>query len=236
MSTVTVYDSIEASQIPVFAQAAAGYAAGPHNRFPDYNEIVARFPHLAAIGRLLSYAVNAQIKADILDIETGDATPEQFPDWYREMEHLGIWNPGAYANKSTWDNFLTRVLEKAGIHRTRKVIADWTGHPHLPPGYNMCQWTDRGPNNLNDDISLADVATMFPPQNHPSIPARGMFHAALVFDRHNGHWTVHPRPGVNVHLASQSEGWDSVQAQLDPHTGEWRAHSMPKNAPPLGGK
>jgi hypothetical protein len=235
MSTVTVYDSIEANQIPAFAQAAAGYAAGGGNRFPDFNAIVARFPHLAAVGRLLSYAVNTQVKAHILDMEAGDANPDQFPAWHAEMVHAGVWNPGGYASRDTWDRFLERIVERAGIRDMRRVIADWTGHPHIPPGYHMCQWTNRGPGGLNDDICLAIVEKMFPPVNHPGIRApHGDFHSALVYDAGNGHWTVHPTPGQNVHRGGEDH-WASVQVQLNPKDGHWRDHSMPFNAPPLGG-
>ena len=235
MSLTTVYDSIAADQIPANAQGAAGYVGPfrPDNRFVDYLAIVARFPVLAARGRVVSIAAHPDLIAEYLDMENGDARAEDFPAWHARMVEHGIWNPGGYtfrANESHWED----VCHRAAIPRSRrrKWMADWRGFPFLEPDDDGCQYTDRAVAGHDDDATLARDS-FFRPEGHPD--PHGLFHGALVFDSANGRWHVQSRTGTNVKLGGPDQ-WDSVQVQLNPSNGEWRDHPMPLNAPPLGGK
>lgn len=234
MSLTVVYDSIAADQIPPTAQGAAGYVGPfrPDNRYVDYLSIVARFPILAARGRIVSVAAHPDLIADYLDMESGDARPEDFPGWHARMTAHGVFNPGGYCSSAVeaeWE----AVCHKAAIPRNvrRKWRADWTGTAHIGPDDDGCQYTDRAVPGKDDDATLARDS-FFRPEGHPD--PHGLFHGLIVQDSANGRWHVSPRPGVGVKLGGPDR-WSSVQVQVNELHGTWRSHSMPFNAPPLGG-
>lgn len=144
-----MFDSIEVSNIPRDAVAVAGYVNG---RWPTYRELVTRWPH----ARHVSIDVNgSEASANCLDVEAGDASPESAPGWYfrhklRDPHSVPIF----YANLSTWPA-LAEALTKAGIHRPsyKAWVAHYTGRPHIPMGFDACQWTDKA-QGLNLDQSL----------------------------------------------------------------------------------
>lgn len=133
--TVLMYDSVDLNQIPSDAQAVAGYVGGS---WRTWTELAGRFPHALRI----SIAVNATEDAHCLDVENGDALPAQTPDWVKRQWALGNPRPIIYANKSTM-TYVTQALHRAGItHSVGLWVADWTGIPHIPAGYDACQYTD----------------------------------------------------------------------------------------------
>lgn len=149
--SLVMYDSVDVGQIPVDAQAAAGYVGG---HWPTYAELCRRLPH----AHVLSIAVTAEEDADCLDVETGDATPQQAPAWVRRQLHRGVWRPALYANLSTMPA-VVHELAQAGLNRdqVRLWVAHYTGEPHIPTGYDACQWTDRALGRNLDESLLADA-------------------------------------------------------------------------------
>lgn len=94
--TWTMYDSTSASDIPVSADAVAGYVDG---RFAWSVADWARF----ATPRKLRIATQAATNdGHALDVETFDATPEQAPGWVRMRVAAGVQWPIVYCNRSTW--------------------------------------------------------------------------------------------------------------------------------------
>src|ERR1700745_2448222 len=120
---ITMYDSTDANNLPPNVEAFAGYVNG---KWPSYFAMVRRFPHIVANHRDISIAVTLGPIAKFLDIENGDATPDQAPKFVLEAEHAGIWRPGLYANRSTMP-FVTDALRKAGI--AREKVRLWVGTP-----------------------------------------------------------------------------------------------------------
>ena len=122
---ITMYDSVDVKQIPVNAEAVAGYVGG---FWPTYKSLVAEFPN----AKKLSIAVRATEDADCLDVEQGDATPDQAPAWVRRQKNRGVKKPVIYCSVSQAPSVL-RTLSKAGIFRAD--IRLWTAHytfkPHL---------------------------------------------------------------------------------------------------------
>ena len=134
--------------IPANAVAVAGYIDGHYQSFAD---LAKRFyPHAHCVS--ISVWGN---DAACLDVETGDATPSQVPGWVRRQQSNGAKRPIVYANRSTMPAVWS-ALNGAGIKRNevRLWVADWTGTPHIPPGYDACQWIDHGPHGENYDQSL----------------------------------------------------------------------------------
>ena len=151
---VTMFDSVDLNQIPRNAQAVAGYADG---WWPTFHLLAKTWPH----ARLLSIATNPAHLAHALDIEHGDALPGDAPDWYRlgPREFLPVF----YASLSTMPE-VRATLTKAGIVRPayKLLVADWTGVPHIPAGYDGCQWTDRAlGRNLDQSLLLPNFFSPF---------------------------------------------------------------------------
>lgn len=147
---VTMFDSISVSEIPKNAEAVAGYVGG---YWPTFEELVKRFPR----AHKLSIAVNSHEDADCLDVEKGDATPQDVPGWYMRQRLKGKKLPCFYASLSVMPE-VVKELHDHGINRNavRLWVAHWTNEPHIPVGYDACQWTDQALNR-NLDASLCFV-------------------------------------------------------------------------------
>ena len=150
--TLEMFDSVDPSQIPASAVAVAGYVGG---NWPDYAREVQLFPH----AHHLSIAVNASEDADCLDVERGDATPEQAPAWVKRQAARGVKRPVVY---SSLDNkpAVLQALTSAGA--TRDQYRVWTAHytdvSHVEPGSDATQWTDHA---LGRDLDESTVLTTF---------------------------------------------------------------------------
>lgn len=167
---VQMFDSISVNQIPASAPAVAGYVGGT---WPTYLRLLEVFPRAYH----LSIAVNAGEDAECLDIEGGDAVPDQAPAWVRRQEARGVRRPVVYASVSSMQTVLA-ALQSNGIQPTavRLWTAHYTGHPHvcsshscgygLSTGSDATQWTDRAL-NLNLDESLCNDSFFGPPPPPP---------------------------------------------------------------------
>lgn len=122
---ITMYDSVTVGTVPADPPAVAGYVDG---LWPTYEPLVWKFPH----ARHLSIAVNAGVNAECLDVEQGDASPAQAPEWVRRQLGRGVARPVVYASLSNAQAVLA-ALEAQGLGR--QVVRLWTAHytnkPHL---------------------------------------------------------------------------------------------------------
>lgn len=110
-------DSVTAADIPLDNLACVmGYADGLYQWTP---EAWARFP--APIVKL-SIAVHPDAQADILDVETGDATPGDVPGWCDRFSRPGRRAPTVYCNLGNW----TACVSAAGARPVDWWIADYT--------------------------------------------------------------------------------------------------------------
>lgn len=157
--TITMYDAADpqvvAHVIPSNAQAVAGYVGptGPINRFVTFPAVVARFSGHA---HCFSIATHSFLIASCLDIENGDATPEQAVGWYFMMRAHGQFRPCFYADAATMPS-VEAALQKAGIPRKdyRLWIAAFPGTgANVPAGFDGHQYTDHGPHGENYDVSV----------------------------------------------------------------------------------
>lgn len=164
----TMFDTVTVETVPANPQAVAGYVGGS---FPTYIPLVQRFPHALH----LSIAVNAEEDAECLDVEAGDATPEQAPAWVRRQQLRGVFRPAIYCSVSAAVGLL-RILAAAGIRRSeiRLWTAHYTGREHLCSsacGFGFTgqadatQWTDRALGRNLDQSLCADTFFGPPPVN-----------------------------------------------------------------------
>jgi hypothetical protein len=153
-----MFDSIDLSQVPSNAPAVACYTSG---NWPTYEDSKRRFPK----ARHLSIAVSSAHDADCLDVEPGDATPQDAPRWVRRQLHRGIKRPVVYASVSSMAGILAQ-LAAHGIRRdqVRLWTAHYTHHPHrcspacgfgLKTTADATQWTDRARGRTLDESHLA---------------------------------------------------------------------------------
>lgn len=155
-----MFDSIDLSQFPANPRAVAGYVGG---FWPTYHDLQSRFP-----GALkLSIAVNASEDADCLDIEPGDATPQEAAGWVRRQHVRGVHRPGVYSSISSMGLVLVQ-LASAGI--ARHEVNVWTAHYTFdshrcgPSEYGLgttadaTQFTDHsGGSNLDESLCSGTI-------------------------------------------------------------------------------
>lgn len=155
---VVMFDSIDVSQIPRDAAAAAGYTSG---YWPTWNTIKAGpWPHK------LSIAVTASHNdARCLDVEPGDATPDQAPGWVKAAKARGVKEPVLYSSLSVMPQVIA-ACSRAGISRSEYKV--WTAHyndkkhvctPACGYGLNTdadaTQWTDHSQGrNLDESLCV----------------------------------------------------------------------------------
>jgi len=143
---LAMFDDVNVKLIPKSAPAVAGYVGG---NWPTFKRLPKLFPH----AHLLSIAVTAAEDAMCLDVETGDATPDQAPAWVRRQHGRGVKRPVVYTSASLLQG-LVNLLAEHGLKHGRDYLlwsAHYTFHPHLCSsvcGFGIrvtadaTQWTD----------------------------------------------------------------------------------------------
>ena len=149
-----MYDSVTVGNLPVNADNLyAGYVGG---LYPTLIPIMQRFPH----ARVVSIAVNASQSAQVLDVETGDATAAEVPDWLNRMRAQRRKNVTVYTSRSNIDAVLA-ACDAAKVARPLIWAADWTGQPHEVPGAVAVQYLS---NDYFDETCITDA---FWPDSRP---------------------------------------------------------------------
>lgn len=109
-------DSTNPNDIPVSGtQLAAGYANGSISQWPANGWD--RFPNAA---KVVIDVLGVDYEADVLDVETGDATVAGAVNWVREKRHLQptAYPPIIYCNRSTLTP-LFNAMNAAGFQIVR---------------------------------------------------------------------------------------------------------------------
>jgi peptidoglycan hydrolase-like protein with peptidoglycan-binding domain len=170
---ITMFDSVDLSQLPHGdGYAYAGYADG---KYVNVAELRDRFPG----AHILSIAVDAAHDADCLDIETGDATPDQAAAWFARQKARGVTRPCLYASAFLMDTEVIPAIRRAGIgpRNVRLWSAHYNGQPHrcgpasckeLGIDADGTQWTDRALGRNLDQSLLSDDFFGTPPAPPPA--------------------------------------------------------------------
>ncbi|MGZ4202853.1 MAG: hypothetical protein ACXVRH_12420 [Thermoleophilaceae bacterium] len=158
--TVKMYDSVTVSDIPADAPAVAGYVNGKFATFPLLEQRFTR-------ANRLSIAVTAAADAECLDVEAGDARPDQAAGWVKRQMARSVKRPILYASVSQMTGVL-RALTAGGIRRDQVRL--WTAHythkPHICSpacgfGFNTnadaTQWTDHSEGRHLDESLCSDT-------------------------------------------------------------------------------
>lgn len=151
-----MYDSIYAKNIPTDTQMVAGYIdAGPNPVAPPWSgEDWARFPDAVKVRIATQPATN---DGHVLDVENGDATPEDAPGWVL-MRRQAEMEPSVYCSESIWPT-VRQAFRRAGVPEPQYWTAGYPGSVgagNLYPGSVAHQYVDEG------DFDLSIVADYWP--------------------------------------------------------------------------
>jgi len=154
-----MYDAVTPENIPRNAAMVAGYLNGPYAwTWNDWN----MFPN--AVKVRISVRANYP-DGHVLDVEPGDATPEEAPEWVRLRRISGLAMPTIYCNLSTWPAVRNAFLRRA-MPEPLYWIAHYDGKFNIPSGAIAKQYL---PNYEGTDHSA--VADFWPGVDgdlHPS--------------------------------------------------------------------
>ena len=148
-----IYDSITVDAMPADPKAIyLGYIDG---YWPTFAAVQKRFPN----NLVLSVTTNGFNKADICDVESGDATPE--------VAAAGVKH-GLYSTVYCARSNLGALVTAMSDLEWHWFCADWTGVEHLVPGSVATQWADPGTGSPgNYDISITNGVWPNPPAPKP---------------------------------------------------------------------
>ena len=133
---LTMYDSITAADIPADAEAVAGYVPDD----PAFAWSVADWARFTRARLRIGIATRAWINAsDVLDVETGDATPAQAPGWIQMRRAAGHAHPGVYCNLATWQA-VQDAFTAADVAHPRYWISHYDGVRELPTLNGITAW------------------------------------------------------------------------------------------------
>lgn len=131
----TMYDSVTPADIPTGAELVAGYINGRYRWSPP------EWARWAAAKCVYITVTAAYDVALVLDVEAGNAVPTDAPSWVQRAGPATGWVPTLYGTRATLEQ-CSRLMPKSVRYST--WLADWTGHEHLPAGYDLCQWAAPG--------------------------------------------------------------------------------------------
>jgi hypothetical protein len=136
-----MYDAVTVANVPADATLVAGYGDGYWNNAAAFK---ARFPGAIVVEIAVSSHDNL---GQVLDVETGDATPAEAPGWVQMRRAAGV-HPTVYCNSSTWPQ-VRAAFASAGVAEPEWWIAQYDNDPTLFPGTVAKQYADPGPYDLS---------------------------------------------------------------------------------------
>lgn len=148
--TRTMYDGVNASRLPTDAQLVAGYVDGLYAwSAADW----ARFPHSVKVRIAVFSSTN---NGEVLDVETGDATPAESVDWVLMRRRAGV-DPSVYMNTSTWPA-VRAAFRARNVAEPHYWVAQYDGVASIPAGAVAKQYF----NNNQAGYDLSVVADQWP--------------------------------------------------------------------------
>lgn len=166
--TRTMYDALSTNlgDIPPNPEIVAGYIdAGPNPAAPPMTpEDWALFPGAIHVGIATQAATNDGL---VLDVERGDATPDQAPGWSTMRRFAGV-DPTVYCSADAVAGVLA-AFDTFGVAHPMLWVAAWNGDPSIPagavahqylslPGYDVSSCVDSWPPSSGGTVAASDLA------------------------------------------------------------------------------
>ncbi|MFF4827217.1 hypothetical protein ACFY20_30220 [Streptomyces sp. NPDC001312] len=182
-----MYDGVTPRKIPDGASMVAGYADG---HYANLREMAARFPHAIRV----SIAVRYTTKAQVLDVELGDATPDQAVLW---CTHTMASTPNkqltVYCNLSMWPA-VRAAFRAVGVTEPNYWVAHYDGVASIPAGAIAKQYK----NTPGYDESV--VADYWPGVDHAFALESEPADSELYPGASTSHWYETAYPGDPMHV------------------------------------
>lgn len=154
----TMYDSTNAADIPADATMVAFYLdiGSSHPNPPKPNVTY------------VSIARNVNENAHVLDVETGDATPQQAPSWVLRERKLG-YIPTVYMSAFLWPSVREQFTQQE-VAEPQYMVAAYDNDPAIPAGAIAKQYIN--PPRSGGHYDISSVADYWPGVDHPEpVPA-----------------------------------------------------------------
>lgn len=158
--TRTMYDSIDANTVPASATMVAGYVDG---KWPSAAALKKRFPHATLVEIAVFHTTD---EGQVLDVETGDATPVESVSWVQMRRRAGA-DPSVYCNSSVLPSVVA-AFKSAGVAQPHYWIAHWDNVATLPAGAVAKQYANSKMVGHNYDVSV--VADYWPGVDPKPVP------------------------------------------------------------------
>lgn len=151
---------------------------------------------------------------DMLDVETGDATPAQAPGWVVRRRAAGHQGPLVYFAESFRSQVIGEFI-KQGVRLPGLFSAAYPGiGPVIPPGDVGHQWIDRG---AYDESVVVDFLPGIDPVPTPPSPSPSSTQESNMLastPSGNGYWIVHPDGSIWAFGDAQYLGGCNVGAPV----------------------
>jgi hypothetical protein len=138
--TMTMYDGVNPDTVPAGAAIYAGYVDG---EWQSYDALVSEYPSALHV----SICVTSADSARVLDVETGDATPDEAPAWASRQRAGGNPYPVVYMDESNWPSVQSAFSDQgvaAPLYWVAAYVSDPTDVPTIPDGAIALQYYDYG--------------------------------------------------------------------------------------------
>jgi peptidoglycan hydrolase-like protein with peptidoglycan-binding domain len=159
MATLFMFDDVDVSLLPAGAYAYAGYLDG---YYANFAQVKAAHPEAHLIG----IVTRASEDGDALDVEPGDATISQAPDWVKRQHARGIARPIVYVSAANAQSMITTLTEAgAGRPSYRLWLAHYGAGQHIcgpaSCGYPQADGTQFTSKALGESLDESLVAADF---------------------------------------------------------------------------
>jgi hypothetical protein len=174
LTTYILWDDVNLELIPPTATIIGVYVDG---RYADLDAAKAKFPHTTFV----TIAVNSKDDADVLDVESGDATNADVYAWLVRQLKRGVYRPVIYTSVSNIDALMLTMTANGFVHG--KDFRLWSAHygagEHIC-GPNTCKltktacdWTQFTSTALGKSLDESDLGASAPTFTAPkAAPAK----------------------------------------------------------------
>ena len=146
-----MYDAVTLANVDAANHNPQLVACYDDGTYQNVAEAEQRFPH-SIIVPIAVRASHTGSHVRVLDVETGDASPDEAPGWVQTMRSLGV-DPTIYCNTSTWPSVIS-AFQNAGVKQPHYWVAEYDGDPTIPSGAVAKQYL--GDYNGYDKSSVVD--------------------------------------------------------------------------------
>lgn len=171
-TVTTVQSKAKPQPEPEFVRVYDGVTIGALGRvMSSSSDLVAayddgRYDNVAAARKdypthhIFTIAIHPSDPGDFLDVEPGCCwPPSEAAGWLERRRHAGARLIGLYGDADTWEALV--AVPGIDLRGVVRWLADQNGVPHIPPGYDGCQYDGSAlDSRLQYDVSLFKTSAL----------------------------------------------------------------------------